>query len=314
MKYCSTLVVFLMLVVSAQQVAAQKLRITDTLNTWQTYGNNTECFYEGIVSLSHTDSIISGRSYRYTKYYTIHASGCFPGLVGSVCANVFIREDTAAGLVYALRLGTDTAEQVLYNYNLGLGDTIRHHYPTMDITDSVVALDSVLIHGIYHRRFDFMGTGGGWGRVYSVIEGIGCTNNPVFPAYFDMCFEYSEYVRCYMHDTEAPVFPMRQYMCMYTPTSPDYINCSSMAAGSISHYSAPLTITPNPANDHFTISGDLLRNTMATIYDATGRIVHRSPATEGKPISTAAWPPGRYLLLLHNDSGIVAKEKILVQH
>jgi hypothetical protein len=136
----------------------QKIHFTDTTNVWHGYiwddwdiPYYSSPFTENYIG----DTIIHGTAYKTLNSFMLGVS--------------YIREDTVSKKVYAIRpiAGTDTAEKLLYDYKLNVGDTFKTSSPFFYVT----AIDSVIINSIWHKTWHFHSDF----RDYDVIEGIGST-------------------------------------------------------------------------------------------------------------------------------------------
>src|ERR1035437_1492907 len=183
---------------------AQKIRFSDNRNQGTTLGfaSDTQPFQN--VFIFGTDTLAYGMIYKpihnlQHPYFCGWFTGCSGG--GGPLLNFLIREDTIAHIVYCRNVSaytTDTLEHILYNYNFNIGDSINYK----GFIDTVASIDSTLINGIYHKIFNFQNKA--HGRSYTVLEGVGCTNNPVFPASFGACFEYGESLFCFSQNGVRP--------------------------------------------------------------------------------------------------------------
>ncbi len=178
MKNLIILISFLLLATAAK---AQKIYFTDTTNVWyyisEAYWKNTVHEYS-----YHGDTVAN--SYTYFK-------------LGSP---LWVREDTAAGIVYYSN-DLNSTDNILYNYNLQLGDTFTTDGHTMfsqsaGDTFILTAIDTINIAGYTHKlqRFDYLLPAGG--AYVLVIEGLGSWEagfilNPPHPDDYGLlsCFE-----------------------------------------------------------------------------------------------------------------------------
>lgn len=178
---------------------AQKIRFSDTTNVWREIAmydwppdyNDYECRYQ-------CDTIRGGIKYQILR--------------GSVWTSgeVLIREDTSASKVYVTILGggCDSTEHVLYDYDWQVGDTIirdvREHYVHV-----ISAIDSTLANSIWHKVWHFQAISASSGsssigtKNFDVIEGIGCTDDPIF-SLFPMNFEAASKLYCFSDQFGTP--------------------------------------------------------------------------------------------------------------
>lgn len=187
-----------------------------------------------------------------------------------------------------------TSEQMIFDFNAGVGDSI----PAETGKDMVTAIDSVMLGGVYHKRYLTTDTS------FYVIEGVG-SNIGLIPALFDgtpdiafFCFNYPPVT--YSPDTTIPCTYI--YPVGYTASEP-VIN-SALSA---------IAIYPVPATDVLHIA--VPENTVlpATILNYVGQVVWSGMINEQLDISVVAWPRGFYYLRIEDaGTGFVVK-KIVVE-
>lgn len=277
---------------------AQKIRFTDSTNSWFTYligafdpdGGWRTTAYD-------TEAVILGNTYR-------RMTGGFP-------YDFFIREDTSTKKVYyRIASSGDTDEHVLYDYNLNLGDTIQYRNGGLFHTDSVIAIDSMLINGVYHKWFDFKTSVGVYPHAYTVIEGVGCTSHPIFPV-SGICFEYFEALICFRQNGVHPTFGIRRNNCWESTT---LLNCSTMEIAKANTLETPAAITPNPATTELNITTTSARPANITIYDLTGRCILNTQTTQQNTgINTSSWHNGLYMVIVRDNTGILKREMVVVR-
>jgi len=194
-----TLVLFVLILVSFTSFG-QKIRFSDSTNVWHYYlwGNATIPpiswpyidFYSG-------DTIIQGKTYRKLRHEVD-------------VDYAYIREDSIVQKVYAIWTmapGSDTTEQLLYDYNLAIGDTFN----TNNIKYIVAVKDSVLINYLsYHtwRMHPFyidstILSPGSFTNDITVLEGIGSINDPCFPL-APFSFEAITNLNCFNYRGTTP--------------------------------------------------------------------------------------------------------------
>jgi len=310
---------------SAISANAQKIRFTNSTNQWTTLSINGDgCSFQNSFSY-YTDTVVYGITYKSMNsiwsVYSGYHSSCYCGLadVGTQL-NYLIREDTIAGMVYYFN-PTDSAEHILYNYNLNVGDSISYSiYPEI-YTDTVASIDSVLYNGVYYKIFNFQNKALGSDRSYTVLEGVGCTNDPVFPSYFGGCFEYGESLICFYENGVRPAILAPINSCSgygsacYDQTGFNNVTgCDVfLATTNIKKTTPNITISPNPAYDH--IDGQFGDNTNISVYDISGQCILRIKAAVQKntlELNTSNWIDGLYMVIVQNNTGIIKNEKVVV--
>ena len=326
MKY----IFLICLAIMALNVSGQKIRFCNPSNIWSTSGTYQVCPFTNRIWYG-ADTVVSGNSYHIIRdddYRPFPPSGCTP-TAGIVIDQVYyVREDTLAGIVYYRFPIQDTAEHVLYNYNLVPGDTIGYYIyeggsASVYITDSVVALDTVIIEGIPYKFFAFMGSSLGVSapRTFNVIEGIGCLNAPFFPDDYGICFEYGENLDCFSENGHYTTIPD-------TVTSLSYIYGSCAGTGVTFTNSCALKTTdvtrkldatffPNPATDRVTIELPKIHQAaLIRLKDLLGCTLSDVHLPQGPPLkyelNVTHAPPGFYLLEIEID-GVCSVHKLVVE-
>ena len=304
-------------------VTAQRIRFTDKTNIWNTLSNNVDG-YVGSTYYAYkaTDTFIHGNWYQILEpvgpwvhdlaWGTCAGIATLSGLYG-----VFVREDTLAQKVYYFSVD-DSAEHTLYDYTMSVGDSISLSTPSGIHTDTVASIDSVLYAGHYYKIFNME-------RNYTVLEGVGCTNSPVLPTKFGGCFEGGESLICFFENSMRPALhaPIGCYAyessCFIDVASFDNTGSCGEALSVTSSKipGAAITISPNPAFDHINIAlNEHHTNSTISVYDMTDRCIFRSSAEQqtALTINTSSWTEGLYMVIIQDNSGILKKEKIVVQH
>jgi len=302
---------------------AQKIRFTDSTNYWVTIASGPDCPHLTRYYTFGTDTIIHGTIYR-KLISSFMPSGICLDIDFQDLSGFFLREDTLTHKVYYRYLrffSPDSLEHILYDYNLNAGDTLA--YPSL--VDSVVSIDSTIINGVYHKILNMQNKSAPFGlRGYSVTEGIGCTNNPVLPAFFGSCFEYAEQLVCF---SQHGIYPAIHTIYSPTMCSLDllgFVNSNDcvvlrLSSNKIAKPPVTISVNPNPANEFFdiTTNDNFDNNTTISVYDVTGRHIYMSEENQLKntiTINTSFWNDGLYFVIVQNNNGIIKKEKIVVKH
>ncbi len=301
--------------------SAQKIRFVDTANSWQTSGGfSSSCMWERTARVAN-DTVLSGTTYKRFKYSIVKFKVTTAGCNADDGKGYFVRQD-GNGMVYYRAPAIDAYEHVLYNYNLVPGDTISYSYsmyPGGSVADSVVSLDSILIGTTYHRVWDFVSATGRGNRAYSVIEGVGCTNHPLYPAFAGSCSDFYENLKCFSQSGLVNDFTMRMNSCAALGSN-YYINCDYIPfpiAVSNTITTQNVRVYPNPSVTLLNIDIDPLLITRAsvTITDMTGHPVYVSAAgslTQSPQINTASWPNGIYILRVDQGNGTISRETVVI--
>ena len=216
------------------------------------------------------------------------------------------REDTMQRKVYILPLN-NTAEQLLYDFNLSVGDTLPQTYNN-NIGGSIyggnyiLAIDSVLVGMNYHKRYLLNTVNLGTGIIdtnYAIIEGVGSTFG--FYQVIDPPFESGSQLLCFRHDSDT--YPQSN-SCPFTISLPEY-----------SSVSEKIQIFPNPlVSDGFIISETIVSDGVLKIYSSVGELVSQYENISGNkiPFHRTNLVTGIYLYTLTDNSKHIRTGRFIV--
>lgn len=240
---------------------AQKISFSDLTNVWCTIDSTTACCIP--------------RPTVYTKTYydttsTAVYNGHTYGILASPVATSLIRE--ADGRVYVVDI-SDSVERILYDYHLALNDTLRIAYPQDVYVSWVTQIDSTQIGGLWYKvwHFDGMDTSKVIADslrpfMYNVIEGIGCTNGPYYPAFPYTLANFSQELLCFSNKSHAPSVLSNPVVAYAIASTRSFDNDSTCGLFN-SHYAVlppsnvqnvagtpvAVTVVPNPSEHNCTI-------------------------------------------------------------
>lgn len=194
---------------------------------------------------------------------------------------------------------SDTADFLLYDFNLIVGDTIRNGFTVFVIN----SIDSVLVQSTYRKRFNISNNNIMWTNLYEEwIEGIGSTRGIL--------------------DATCPENPWghRALVC-YQSNSISYItqyayqrfggNCYSNTTGLNELFSSDIfTLSPNPFHNFITIKNNQQKDLSITIFSSIGEVVQRATLIkEGvATINLSGLAAGIYLVAARSDKNFVARK------
>jgi hypothetical protein len=222
---------------------AQKIRFTDTTNEWTYVAKNR--FYNTPAWVEtykyHGDSTVDNVKY---QVLSVLRDAYYRPLM-------LVREDTILEKVY-YRMKGDTAERILYDYNITIGDTLRYwgNCPVV-----LVRLDTVHSAGYSYKLQDYQGS--------EVLEGIGSLYETfeVFCIHPDMWLALS----CFKNKGNV-----------ITVASPHGGNILSPATCLLSVGNAaphPATLSPNPVDETTTLRFKTPVTGTLLICNAMGQVV-----------------------------------------
>ncbi|MBL0126861.1 MAG: T9SS type A sorting domain-containing protein [Flavobacteriales bacterium] len=156
----------------------------------------------------------------------------------------------------SLRIWIDDVDQLLYDFDLTLGQTIPLTWNNWSTDITVIAVDSVLIGMEMRARFEL---GNSWAQY--LIEGVGSSNGLFEP--ISNFFDCGYGLDCFGLGTES-----------YYPTNWTG-GCLVTMGLNDSMVSEEITVAPNPATDRVRITG-IQAGDQITLHDGIGRVVLRT--------------------------------------
>lgn len=240
-------------------------------------------------------------SYNYTKLYSL-----FDSTLTSTYSTYYaaLREENKK--VYTIFNGS-SAEYLLYDFNLSVGDTIHYNY-SGTFARVLASIDSVLLlDGAYRKRFNFNGAGSSAGPDV-VIEGIG-SNVGVglfepFVASQCTCADGYDFTCFKQNDTALYVVNPRCNRCF----------CEKLTGiNNIKQLTAK--ISPNPFKTQTTLQTDeILINATLILSNSLGQIVKQIKNVNGQTITIQRdnLPNGIYFINITEGNKIIASSKLVI--
>jgi len=188
------------------------------------------------------DSVVNSLNY---KLITGGYGFCSCGTTVSSTQGL-VREDTLAKKIYIIPLGINT-EQVLYDFAQNVGDSVNSIL-TDGCNSIIQSIDSILIFGVYHKKFNITECGQGT----SFIEGIGNTEGFLS---FTYSFEFGGNLSC-VFQNDTLIFGSAN-------------NC--LLGINKSEVKNEVFVTPNPVQNLCSINASIsLINPHLKLYNITG--------------------------------------------
>lgn len=172
-------------------------------------------------------------------------------------------------------LSPDGVDMLIFDFNLGAGDTLKLNYNGIPLDMVVQAEDSILIGSTYHRVLDF-------GEVRH-IEGIGSDKGPF---YWDIFFgaDYNYFQTCFTNSTGLYVHNADESISQATICT-NYLGIDeSLAKHSSQFY----------VEDNNLILEDVEGISTLRIYNTVGQLVKTSSINSNQPFSLSQLPKGMY--------------------
>jgi Secretion system C-terminal sorting domain len=238
------------------------------------------------------DTIIGSFTYKKIQEYTFRQNDGLStfGYVGA------IRQDTSQKKVF-YRLPSSTADTLLYDFNLSVGDTIPKNWYINSGTHIISSIDSILVGATYHKRFNFPMAF----TTEALIEGVGSTMGLLLPLYQGV--EYSSFLYCFTENGQN-LFIHPNGFCDTNPTNIDE-----------QEKDISLTISPNPFSRQAALQAATpLKNASLAVYNSVGQTVRRMDNLAGQTISFHRdnLPSGLYFILLMQDDKVIATDKLVI--
>jgi len=182
------------------------------------------------------------------------------------------------------RNGFDTQDQLIYNFELQVGDSL----PVSGINfwnDIVItSIDTILVNGEERLSYQFSNA-----PVSYYVEGIGHSGG--FLQYIPPMLECGHSLNCYGQN-DIPLYPE-------TPQAP----CDYTVGIETEVASSEFSIYPNPAQDVLTIELNVAGNKTIEITNMNGQVIemHNFSKTSNQ-VSISAFPAGVYFVKIQNGS------------
>jgi hypothetical protein len=302
MKYIFlSLFIFLSVQVNSQSSVYHEF--PDSNATWNFHDSNFCPFPQG----SYTDDLysftLSGdtviNSIVYHQLITPFIQHNGNGLCGSMPIGYrgALREDVANKRVYYVA-ALNTNEELLYDFNLAVGDTITGVLRCISGTpNTVVSIDTILVGSDYRKRW-FIDP---YYLVY-VIEGIGSTFSLILQTPGNIPDIDAIVLDCHSVNM-IPLYPSNSTSCN-TITSIQYNKRNN----------DDISIMPNPSKSAFNVElpSDHTWVTL-NIADNQGKIVHQENVSTKHKISFSLDISGLYLLRFVDNNGFTTTKKLIIQ-
>jgi hypothetical protein len=217
-----------------------------------------------------------------------------------------IRQDTTLRTVYITTVNT-TQEELLYDFNLHLGDTLANSYITFSGDNYVCKIDSILLSGIYHKRFwlcplGFVLNSPADSGYAALIEGVGSTLGFLSPLFTS--FENYSTLDCFSRNNNS----------IY----PNNVTCIPLTVGikpqSIKTNS--ITLAPNPTNKEVTLTtAEELQNATVEVRNLYGNVVLYKTGLYGLSvlINVEKLVRGMYYINVIQPNNVFTTQKLVIE-
>lgn len=206
-----------------------------------------------------------------------------------------IRQDISNKKVFFIP-PTKTTEQLLYDFNMDVGDTVRGFTePGKD--DIVKSIDSVLVGTDYRKRWNI-------NPCYGIffIEGIGSTYGLIEQSPGCITDARTYAISCF-HQNGQTLYPN-------TTT-----NCELITSiNSIEKNISSINIFPNPNNGNFVLELSSTKKQLLQVFDVTGKLMFTEFIQNGKTtIDAGNLAQGVYNLCISDNEQKINKRLVIVR-
>lgn len=288
-------------VLSAQSQTSVYHPFPDSNARWNIHMAQGMCFMGGWSDEDYSimisgDTIIDSQIYhKLTTPWVevVSTGGCtqqnFSGYQGA------IRQDIPGKKVFFVPPSA-SEENLLYDFNLEVGDTVRGYLQLFyGSTDVVTEIDSVLVGDNYRKRWSVNPCYG----IY-LIEGIGSTFGLLAPSPGCMTDMNDYSLTCFNQDGQG-VYPGPFSECLLITS----VNNPDLAAEAVH-------IFPNPSNGSFTVAFDSPEEiTEIRISGITGNTVFQKKTENLSTVSITDIPAGTYILTITDRESRSSNRKII---
>lgn len=188
----------------------------------------------------------------------------------------------------------DSIEQLLYDFNMQVGDTVRGYIENTTFPkDRVLSIDSVLVGGNYRKRWSI-------NPHYNIyfIEGIGSTYSLIEHSPGNVSDNAVNTISCFSQNGST-LYPNNSSNCLLI-TSVNYSD----------KISSKIEVFPNPSNGSFTVNFDQsIKNIWLT--DLLGNIVFKHPTSNQTKFTIENLSRGTYILTAISRDGRTTNKKII---
>lgn len=303
-------ILFVLLIVLASYSKAQTTtyhQFPDSSAVWNVIAYEPCGFYFNVTQSSYSifmdgDTVLNGLTYHRLSVPIFESSapvGCpqsgswtSPGYsIG------FIREDTSLKKVYIKR-NISTQEELLYDFNMEVGDTLQGYIANPTEVDVVQSIDSVLVGSGYRKRWNI-------NIPYQInfIEGIGSIAGLVERSPGNIT-DQSNYLTTCFTQNNIHLYVSGNFNCNLIDNVTNQINDQEF-----------FSVHPNPFNEIATVSHNLpVENLEGSLYNTYGQLVRKNIDVKSKSFQIAreSLNPGIYFLQLETGGKVYRNIRLFI--
>jgi hypothetical protein len=306
-KYLIVLLLYFSLSLGAKAQTTVYHPFPDSNATWccsYIFSFPPNCYY------GYSSYKMSGKQFINSNWYNrilYHDSSahwqCSPPIYfGSTVINdtFYVRQDSNLKTVWIYDTNSNT-DKVLYNFNLNVGDTLDttkvYFANGFAGTKIITSIDSVLINGTYHKRFNYNTGCTMFPTDTSMIEGIGALHGLIYPP---SCFESFFFLNA---------FEQNNTLLYGDSTAVCYDFTTSIAENK---HKTTVNIFPNPTNDKIIIENLPTEKINLRLINIFGQEIYTIQVqnTNKFSLSLNEYSSGIYFLSIQTSSEIINKKII----
>jgi hypothetical protein len=217
-----------------------------------------------------------------------------------------LRDDPAANKVW-FRFPNATNDSLLFDYNINVGDSLKgflSQYPGAINNLVVLSTDSVLINGLYRKRWNFNHDINN--NIQYIIEGIGSSSGLLEPFYTYAVDFTDRYIVCVNDDSNT----------IFVSTYNSTFGCNQIYEGLTKiTFDNSFTCYPNPFSTQTTLKTNIfLKDATLTLYNSYGQTVKQIKNISGQSITLYRdnIQSGLYFIRLTQGNKTFATEKLII--
>ena len=281
-------------------IAQQDFHFVEESKTWSEITIFQEISYPYAQHIWTTSYKLEGDSiYNGKMYKNLYTCDTDPSVSVWSLNGWGYREES--GKVYKIDYLFSETEELVYDFNLNVGDSIYCDSICYNAYDYVIAVDSVLIDGSYRKQIHFNDPADVW------IEGLGSMHRPFDPIQYYFIIPNSFELLC-VNEVTGNIYKNPAYNQCYVDTVTTGLHELTAA-------SFQVTVQNNPMHDYsvITIGKSLNEPTEYILYDSRGVLLRTGILDDSTfIIRRENLNPGIYILKVFDKENVITRKLIIV--